>query len=103
MSTSTATETSNQTNRSTVLIGREPESAAADDAKFQAIARGNRSGTLKLRGIPTFSDPHEKRKWMREHMAAAFRFFGKRNYGEGISGHISMRGMQLQTSSVTAR
>lgn len=28
---------------------------------------------------------------MKEHMAAAFRFFGKQGYGEGISGHISMR------------
>ena len=63
-----------------------------DDAKFQAIARGDRDGTLKLRGIPTFTDPYAKRKWMKEHMAVAFRFFGKQGYGEGASGHISMRG-----------
>lgn len=94
MSTSTATETSNQPARSTVLVSEDSNpSSAADDAKFQAVARGNRSGTLKLRGIPTFSDPHERRKWMKEHMAAAFRFFGKQGYGEGISGHISMRGI----------
>lgn len=66
---------------------------ASSDKTFQALARGNRKGTLKLRGIPTFTDPYEQRKWMKEHMAAAFRFFGKRGYGEGVSGHISMRGM----------
>jgi ribulose-5-phosphate 4-epimerase/fuculose-1-phosphate aldolase len=33
---------------------------------------------------------------MREHMAAAFRYFGKLGYGEGVSGHISMRGKQHQ-------
>lgn len=94
MSTSTATETSTQPARSTVLVSQDNNiTTAADDAKFQAVARGNRSGTLKLRGIPTFSDPHERRKWMKEHMAAAFRFFGKQGYGEGISGHISMRGI----------
>lgn len=96
MSTSTHTETSNQADRSTVLVGQDnAASSAADDSKFQAVARGNRSGTLKLRGIPTFSDPRDKRKWMKEHMAAAFRFFGKQGYGEGISGHISMRGMPI--------
>lgn len=64
----------------------------ATDATFQSVARGDRNGTLKLRGIPTFSDPLEKRQWMKEHMAVAFRYFGKRGYNEGISGHISMRG-----------
>ena len=28
-------------------------------------------------------------------MAAAFRHFGKLGYNEGVSGHISMRGMYL--------
>ena len=65
---------------------------AERDQAFQSLARGDRHGTLQLRGIPTFTDPHAKRQWIREHMAAAFRFFGKRGYGEGISGHISVRG-----------
>jgi hypothetical protein len=63
-----------------------------NDAQYQAIARGNRAGTLKLRGIPLYTDLYAKRQWMKEHMAAAFRFFGKQNYGMGVSGHISMRG-----------
>lgn len=85
---STLTETANPP---AVLAGQ--DSSGADDANFQAVARGNRSGTLKLRGIPSFADPREQRRWMKEHMAAAFRFFGKKGYAEGISGHISMRGM----------
>ncbi|CAG7921800.1 unnamed protein product [Penicillium olsonii] len=68
-----------------------PVPSAANDASFQGLARGGRNGTLKLRGIPTFTNLHEKRQWMREHMAAAFRYFGKQGYGEGVSGHISMR------------
>jgi hypothetical protein len=62
------------------------------DALYQSLARGNRAGTLKLRGIPVYTDVYAKRQWMKEHMAAAFRFFGKQGYGEGVSGHISMRG-----------
>jgi hypothetical protein len=89
MSTETATETITQHSADYSNINVQP---AADDATFQATARGNRSGTLKLSGIPIFTDLYEKRKWMKEHMAAAFRFFGKHGHGEGISGHISMRG-----------
>ncbi|RFU28887.1 hypothetical protein B7463_g7446, partial [Scytalidium lignicola] len=62
-----------------------------EDAVFQSVTRGDRAGTLKLRGIPTYTDLYAKRKWMKEHMAAAFRFFGKQGYGEGAAGHISMR------------
>ena len=102
MSTSTVTVTTNQqTDRSTLVAVEDKVTTAAEDEKFQATARGNRSGTLKLRGIPTFSEAHDKRKWMKEHMAAAFRFFGKQGYGEGISGHISMRGMYARKLSCT--
>lgn len=95
MSTSTAT-TTQQAEGSVLLAGERQIASAANDARFQSLARGNRNGTLKLRGIPTFSDPLEKRKWMKEHMAAAFRYFGKLGYGEGVSGHISMRGMRAK-------
>ncbi|KAL2803383.1 class II aldolase/adducin N-terminal [Aspergillus granulosus] len=64
---------------------------AAEDKVFQSIARGDRAGKLKLRGIPTFSDPYAERQWIKEHMAAAFRYFGKERFNEGISGHISVR------------
>lgn len=41
--------------------------------------------------IPTFEDPQLKREWMLEHMAGAFRIFGRRGFGEGSAGHISVR------------
>ncbi|CAK7234508.1 hypothetical protein SEUCBS140593_008965 [Sporothrix eucalyptigena] len=44
-----------------------------------------------LPGIPTFATHAETRKWQLEHMAAAFRVFGREGYVEGISGHISVR------------
>lgn len=98
MSTSTTT----QTDHSVRLAAAEDHHipSAATDSKFQSVARGDRAGTLKLRGIPTFSDAHAKRQWVREHMAAAFRFFGKQGYGEGVSGHISVRG-ELAPVSMT--
>ena len=94
MSASTVTLTTNEHTDRAVLVAPENDKiiTAAEDEKFQATARGDRSGTLKLRGIPAFSEANDKRQWMKEHMAAAFRFFGKQGYAEGISGHISMRG-----------
>lgn len=92
MSTSTTTTQQEQSVRVINEDQLPPLPPAANDASFQGLARGGRNGTLKLRGIPTFSDLTEKRKWMKEHMAAAFRYFGKLGYGEGVSGHISMRG-----------
>ncbi|RFU31617.1 hypothetical protein B7463_g4743, partial [Scytalidium lignicola] len=65
--------------------------SAVNDRVFQALARGDRNNKLKLQGIPTFSDLSAQRQWMKEHMAASFRFFGKQGYGEGVLGHISMR------------
>jgi len=88
---STTATTTQQAEQAVLLAAEQQVPSAANDANFQSLARGNRNGTLKLRGIPTFSDPVEKRKWMKEHMAAAFRYFGKLGYGEGVSGHISMR------------
>lgn len=93
---STTATTTQQAEQSVLLAAEQQVPSAANDANFQSLARGNRNGTLKLRGIPTFSDPVEKRKWMKEHMAAAFRYFGKLGYGEGVSGHISMRGMSME-------
>ena len=94
----TSTTTASQTQRSFRLAGEEQIKPADQDTSFQSLARGTRDGALKLRGIPTFSDPPEQRKWMKEHMAAAFRYFGKLGYGEGVSGHISMRGMYLASA-----
>ncbi|KAL4945177.1 hypothetical protein BDV06DRAFT_231584 [Aspergillus oleicola] len=64
---------------------------ASEDKVYQAVARGDRAGKVKLQGIPTFNDPYAERQWIKEHMAAAFRVFGREGFNEGISGHISVR------------
>lgn len=81
---------------------REPSKTitpASDDKTFQSIARGDRAGTIKLQGIPSFTDPYAKRQWIKEHMAASFRVFGRQGFNEGISGHISVRGLSPFLSS----
>ena len=48
-------------------------------------------GDNKLPGIPTFPTFFSHRQWQLEHMAAAFRYFSRHGYVEGMSGHISVR------------
>ncbi|KAI4804950.1 arad-like aldolase/epimerase, partial [Aureobasidium sp. EXF-8845] len=38
-----------------------------------------------------FASHAEKRQWTLEHLAGAFRVFGREGYAEGIAGHISVR------------
>lgn len=87
-----STTTTTSTHQTVIGEWRDNPANDATDVPFQALARGDKNGVLKLKGIPTFKDPYAKRQWIREHMAAAFRFFGKQGYGEGVSGHISVRG-----------
>ncbi|PLB53495.1 class II aldolase/adducin domain protein [Aspergillus steynii IBT 23096] len=87
----TSTTTTTQALPHRTVVAQDSIPPAESSAAFQALARGDRNGKLKLRGIPSFADPLAKRQWVREHMAAAFRFFGRQGYGEGISGHISVR------------
>jgi len=61
------------------------ESRTADPTPLQAISHG-----LTLQGIPNFKRLEEKRQWILEHMACAFRVFARHNYTEGMSGHISV-------------
>ncbi|CAH0054754.1 unnamed protein product [Clonostachys solani] len=49
------------------------------------------TGEYEFPGIPKIDDPYKKRQWQLEHMAGAFRVFARRGYGEGTSGHISVR------------
>lgn len=46
---------------------------------------------LPLPTEPDFSSPHEARRHRKQRLAAALRLFGKYGFGEGISGHISVR------------
>lgn len=41
--------------------------------------------------LPKFTDMKEKRKWMLQHMAGAFRVFARKGYTEGTAGHILIR------------
>jgi len=53
--------------------------------------RGNKQGTIQLKDIPSFDSPYEEREWIKAHMAAALRYWGKMGFGEGIAGHITVR------------
>lgn len=48
-------------------------------------------GDISLEGIPEFDSFAKKRQWTLEHLAGAFRVFGREGYAEGIAGHISVR------------
>ena len=41
--------------------------------------------------LPIINDPHEKRKWILEHMAGVLRVFGRQGFSEGEAGHVSVR------------
>lgn len=41
--------------------------------------------------VPEFSDLKEKRKWMLQHLAGAYRVFARNGYLEGSAGHLSIR------------
>lgn len=50
------------------------------------------TGGFKYRNLrPEFKDKYEERKHTLEHMAGVFRMFGRRGYGEGAAGHVSVR------------
>lgn len=46
---------------------------------------------LPIPGEPEFAHPEEARRHRKQRIAAALRLFGKYGFGEGISGHISVR------------
>jgi hypothetical protein len=48
-------------------------------------------GGKPVQTIPKFASYAEKRRWTLEHLAGAFRVFGREGYAEGIAGHISVR------------
>ena len=46
---------------------------------------------VAVEAIPSFKSFAEHRRWILEHLAGAFRVFGREGYAEGIAGHISVR------------
>ncbi|KAG6914766.1 hypothetical protein DXG01_015457 [Tephrocybe rancida] len=63
------------------------------DAKhsFNRMWRGSKDGSVQLKPMPKFDDPYAEREWIKVHMAAVFRFWGKMGYGDGNAGHITVR------------
>ncbi|KAK7032429.1 hypothetical protein VNI00_013177 [Paramarasmius palmivorus] len=53
--------------------------------------RGDKDGKVKYPGVPKFDDKYEEREWIKCHLAAAFRYWGKLGFGEGLAGHITVR------------
>ncbi|KAI4523240.1 arad-like aldolase/epimerase [Schizophyllum commune Loenen D] len=54
--------------------------------------RGDTAGTITMdQRIPKFDDPYEEREWIKEHLAGALRYMGKKGYGEGVTGHITVK------------
>jgi hypothetical protein len=62
-----------------------------DSNPFTRVWRGDRAGTIKMPGVPTFDDKYEERTWVKQHMAGCFRYWGKMGFGEGTAGHITVR------------
>ncbi|KAG6816247.1 hypothetical protein H0H87_007461 [Tephrocybe sp. NHM501043] len=66
---------------------------SAFDAKhpFIKLWRGSKDGSVRMEPMPKFDDPYAEREWIKAHMAAVFRFWGKMGYSNGNAGHITVR------------
>ncbi|KAG6853126.1 hypothetical protein C0991_006736 [Blastosporella zonata] len=67
--------------------------ASSLDAKhsFTRMWRGSKDGSVQLKPMPKFNDPYAEREWIKAHMAAVFRYWGKMGYSDGNAGHITVR------------
>ncbi|MFF8287299.1 class II aldolase/adducin family protein [Streptomyces albus] len=63
-----------------------PEDIATLPAHLADTATG-----LPIPGAPRFASADEERRHRKQRLAAAIRLFGKHGFGEGVSGHISVR------------
>ena len=45
--------------------------------------------------VPTFATAEQERQYRKEHLAAAFRVFGRMGFSEGTAGHITARDPEL--------
>src|ERR1700685_3235534 len=45
--------------------------------------------------VPTFATIEESRTYRKQHLAAAFRVFGRMGFSEGTAGHITARDPEL--------
>ncbi|KAK6401499.1 hypothetical protein LTR95_019180, partial [Oleoguttula sp. CCFEE 5521] len=89
MSTTTETVTSD---RAVVISVSGTDASSPILSPLQLMGHRN----IAPPGIPHFSDISSKRQWQLEHLAAAFRVFGRLGYAEGIAGHISVRDPEFE-------
>ncbi|KAH9934192.1 class II aldolase/adducin N-terminal [Fomitopsis serialis] len=52
-------------------------------------------GDIALARPPTFNSIHEERAYLTAHLAAAFRYWARAGFTEGLAGHISVRDPEL--------
>jgi ribulose-5-phosphate 4-epimerase/fuculose-1-phosphate aldolase len=81
----TVTQTNFKRNETTAT-----QSLTQDHGKHAVGAHNISIGEIPHQ-IPVFEDPLQKRHWMLQHMAGAFRVFARKNFTEGTAGHISIR------------
>ncbi|KAL1305625.1 hypothetical protein AAFC00_007225 [Neodothiora populina] len=91
---STATATANTTATDTITLAGAPVAdSSRQDGNGPELtplqAMGHRG--VAPPGIPKFTDFATQRQWILEHLAGAFRVFGRNGFAEGIAGHISVR------------
>ncbi|KZT64458.1 arad-like aldolase/epimerase [Daedalea quercina L-15889] len=85
-----------------VKIG-DPRHASRDSVPKRAIDSAQESpretighGDVVLAPIPTkFNSIHEERAYLTAHLAAAFRYWARAGFTEGMAGHISVRDPEL--------
>lgn len=72
----------------TAVIESPSSATPSEIAELTPLQANSHGGTLQ--GIPNYKNLAEKRLWILEHMACAFRVFARHGYTEGMSGHISV-------------
>jgi ribulose-5-phosphate 4-epimerase/fuculose-1-phosphate aldolase len=70
-----------------VITVHPPDTATGDRPGYLADTRTG----LPIPSEPVFGSADDERRHRKQRLAAALRLFGKLGYGEGISGHISVR------------
>ena len=81
-----------QTTINTINVPEKVEVASTKGYKLSKSGVDTLSfGNANPHQIPKFDDPYKEREWILEHLAGAFRVFGRKGYTEGSAGHISVR------------
>ena len=78
-------------------MGDQGDIAEATRAHLANRAAGTGVGGAKplYYDYPTFDGLEDERRHRKEHLAAAFRLFGRFGFSEGVAGHITARDPEL--------